>query len=343
LRAHEDEEDRFQQDDGYQMNDGAMLLTAQGAPGSQENRVVGAEALAFYARDTITLERWTLVPGVRYEAIDLSRTDYALNDPSRAAPTAVLENDVDVWIPGVSATYRLTDTLRAFGGVHRGFGNPAPGSTADVETSWSYEGGIRRDQDATSLEAVVFFSDYDNLVGTCTASTGGGCNIGDQFDGGKVEVKGLELSAAYAALPDRAVSLPISFSYTYTDAEFRSSFVSAYAPWGNVVAGDELPYVPEHQLTLNMGLAAAQWQLNLAVSYVDEARARAGQGEIPPGQLVDDRWLLDLSAAWNLNANIALFASAQNLTDEVYNVAFAPAGARPGAPRSFLGGVKLRF
>jgi Fe(3+) dicitrate transport protein len=237
----------------------------------------------------------------------------------------------------------LTVALRAFGGVHRGFSNPAPGSTAGVETSWSYEAGVRRDRGPTRLEAIAFFNDYDNLVGTCTASTGGGCNIGDQFDGGKVKVKGVEVSGTYEALADRPVSVPMSLAYTYTDAEFRGNFASSYAPWGNVVAGDELPYLPEHQLTLNLGLEAARWELNFAVNYVADARARAGQGAIPPDQLVDDRWLLDLSAAWNLSASVALFASAQNLTDEVYNVAFAPAGARPGAPRSFLGGVKLRF
>jgi Fe(3+) dicitrate transport protein len=39
----------------------------------------------------------------------------------------------------------------------------------------------------------------------------------------------------------------------------------------------------------------------------------------------------------------SLFASVTNLTDEEYNVAFRPAGARPGAPRSWLAGVKLAF
>jgi Fe(3+) dicitrate transport protein len=346
VRYHEDEEDRFQNDDRYQMSNGVMVLTAAGAPGSQVNRVVGAEALAFFARDTITRGSWTLVPGVRYETIDLARTDFALNDPGRNVPTVERNNEVDVWIPGFSATYRVTDTLRLFGGVHRGFSNPAPGSTADVETSWSYEAGVRVDRNAARLEAIAFFNDYDNLVGTCTASTGGGCNIGDQFDGGQVEVKGLELSAGYdvgASSEDGSLGVPISLVYTYTDAQFGSNFTSGYGPWGNVVSGDELPHMPEHQVTLNLGLDAAQWELNLGVNYVSKARATAGQGAILENQLVNERWLLDLSAAWNLNANLSLFANVQNLTDEVYNVAFSPAGARPGAPRNFLGGVKLRF
>jgi Fe(3+) dicitrate transport protein len=202
------------------------------------------------------------------------------------------------------------------------------------------------DRNAARLEAIAFFNDYDNLVGTCTASTGGGCNIGDQFDGGQVEVKGLELSAGYdvgASSEDGSLGVPISLVYTYTDAQFGSNFTSGYGPWGNVVSGDELPHMPEHQLTLNLGLDAAQWELNLGVNYVAKARATAGQGAILENHLVNERWLLDLSAAWNLNANLSLFANVQNLTDEVYNVAFSPAGARPGAPRNFLGGVKLRF
>ena len=44
-----------------------------------------------------------------------------------------------------------------------------------------------------------------------------------------------------------------------------------------------------------------------------------------------------------LSSCASLFASVQNLTDEEYNVAFRPAGARPGAPRTILAGVKLEF
>jgi Fe(3+) dicitrate transport protein len=40
---------------------------------------------------------------------------------------------------------------------------------------------------------------------------------------------------------------------------------------------------------------------------------------------------------------LSVFATVQNLFDEVYNVAFSPAGARPGAPRLVLGGLRARF
>jgi Fe(3+) dicitrate transport protein len=344
-RYHRDEEDRFQQDDRFQMTGGQMILTSAGAPGSQENRVGQAKAWAFFVRDTIDFGSLTLTPGLRYETIDLKRTNYALTDPARTAPTSVNRSEVDVWIPGISATWQASPSWRLIAGVHRGFSNPAPGSTTDPETSWNYEAGVRYSKGAASFEAIGFFNDYTNLVGTCTASTGGGCAIGAQFDGGAVEVKGLELTAGYDLGPALGldVGLPVSAVYTYTDAKFQTSFTSGYEPWGAVASGFELPYVPEHQLTVNMGLHGERWRADLSVNYVSATRSVAGTGSIPAGQKIDARTLVDIAAEFELTPQIAVFASVQNLTDEVYNVAFTPAGARPGAPRLAMGGLKVRF
>src|SRR3546814_10454409 len=43
-RYHKDDEDRFQQDDRYQMVNGRMELTSAGAPGSQDNRLRDSKA-----------------------------------------------------------------------------------------------------------------------------------------------------------------------------------------------------------------------------------------------------------------------------------------------------------
>ena len=112
---------------------------------------------------------------------------------------------------------------------------------------------------------------------------------------------------------------------------------------GDVEEGDELPLVPEYQLTLNAGLEAERWRMAVTMNYVDETRATAGKGEIPVGERIDSRTLVDLSGEYDVTDAASLFASVTNLTDETYNVAFRPAGARPGAPRSWLAGVKVRF
>jgi Fe(3+) dicitrate transport protein len=345
-RYHEDEEDRFQQDDRYAMINGTMVLTTPGAPGSQDNRIGSASAWAFFARDTISWGDWTLIPGVRHERIELRQVNYGGANPTRSGVGTASERDVDVWIPGLAVTWRIGGGgWRVFAGAHRGFSSPAPGSSVNPETSWNYEAGLRYRGGALVFETTAFFSDYGNLVGTCTASTGGGCVIGDQFDGGQVDVRGLEVMASYDAggAFGNGISVPLSLVYTYSHGEFRTDFQSGFAPWGNVTKGDELPYLPEHQLTLSAGIVSARWRVNLGLNYVSKARARAGQGPIPSEALVDDRILLDLAAEFDIMRNVALFGTVTNLTDEVYNVGFAPAGARPGAPRIAMGGLRFRF
>jgi len=345
VRYHRDEEDRFQNDDRYQMLDGAMVLNSSGAPGTQDNRIGEAEAWALYVRDTITWDSLTFTPGLRYETIDLTRTNFGTADPDRNGDPAIARNTVDVVLPGIGATYALGDGWQLVAGVHRGFVNPAPGSDADAEESWNYEAGFRFDRSAASVEAMAFFVDYDNLVGTCTASTGGSCNIGDQYDGGEAQVHGLEFVAAWdaGAAFDSKWSIPLSAVYTWTQGEFQTSFLSGFEEWGNVQAGDEMPLMPEHQLTLNAGIEADRWRTFLTVNYVDETRSEAGSGPIPANERIDSRALLDLSGEFDVTERASLFASMTNLTDEEYNVAFRPAGARPGAPRSWLAGVKLDF
>ena len=44
-----------------------------------------------------------------------------------------------------------------------------------------------------------------------------------------------------------------------------------------------------------------------------------------------------------LTTDAAISAGIDNLTDEEYNVAFRPAGARPGAPRTVLAGFRVAF
>ncbi|MAU61481.1 MAG: hypothetical protein CMI62_12220 [Parvibaculum sp.] len=345
MRYHEDEEDRFQNDDIYTMAGGVMTLTTPGAPGSQDNRVGDAKAWAFYIQDTIDWGNLTLTPGLRYETIKLRQTRWGLADPGRTGPTTVTENSVDVLIPGIGATYYLNDEWQIVGGIHRGFAAPGTGSNSDAEKSVNYEAGFRYGSGPVSFEAIGFYNDYSNLLGTCTASTGGGCAIGAQFDGGEVDVKGLELSAGYdvAGLLGTGFSVPLGAIYTYTDAEFQTSFNSGFGPWGNVTAGDKLPYVPEHQLTLTAGVEGETWRANVIASYVDETRSVAGQGSIPANELINERVVVDLSGEVEIVPGVSLIGIVENLTDEVYNVSFDPAGARPGKPRTILGGVRFTF
>lgn len=340
-RYHEDFEDRLQQEDRYRMVDGRMVRTTTGVRGTQDNRRGDARAWAFFAQDRITAGPVVLTPGLRYETIELEQTRWALGDVTRATPTANVRRRVDVWIPGIGATVRLGEAVSLVGGAHRGFAAPAPGSTIDPETSWNYEAGVRLGQGDWRLEAIGFLNDYNNLVGTCTASTGVTCDLGDQFSGGKADARGVEVSGGYELKLGGGWRAPLALAYTYTRARFDTSFVSSY--FGNVTRGDRLPYLPPHQLTLTAGIDAGPARLTATANHVSATRGFAGSGAIPAAERIDARTVVDLAGEVDLMPGISAYATVQNLFDDRYNVAFSPAGARPGAPRLALAGLRARF
>ncbi|KFN42068.1 TonB-dependent receptor family protein [Arenimonas metalli] len=340
LRVHRDQEDRYQDDDRYRLQGGQFVLTRDGAPGTQDNRVGDAEALSLFVHDTISFGKWILTPGVRYERIDLASTRYSTATGRRDVVLSKVETEVDEVIPGFGATYLLNDSLTLFGSVHRGFNPPGPASGALSEKSVNGEFGLRWNEGAMGVELVGFVNDYSNLVGTCTASSGGNCNLGDQFDGGEARVSGLEASLGYDFNEGGAVSVPFSLAYTYTKAEFRNAFVSSFEEWGTVAVGDQLPYLPEHLVHAELGLAGERWRLGVAANYLDDMRTEAGTG---PGERTDSAVVWDLTGGFQLNDRVELYARVENLSDETYVVARRPAGARPGQPRSAFVGMRIGF
>ena len=322
-RVHQDEEDRFQEEDAYRLEGGRLVLTTAGAAGSQANRISSGEALAIFVQDKFTVGRLSVTGGARFEDYELTREDYSTSDPTRAAgPTQVRELSDTVVVPGLSALYQISETTTLLAGVHRGFAIASPGTTdADVEESVNWEFGGRYSRGEFELEAIAYFNDYSNLLGTCTASSGGGCTVGDQFNGGEVDVQGLEVTASWDAgsALNTDLSIPLSLVYTLTDAEFQTSFESDYEPWGDVVVG------------------------SLSGNYVSDARARAGQGSIPERELIEARWVADMAVWVDLTDRIRVRAKAENLFDEVYVASIDPAGLRPGKPFEFLMGVEVSF
>jgi len=346
VRVHEDEEDRFQEDDFYDIVGGSMVLERRGAPGSQANRVGRAEALAFFLEDRIELGRFSVTPGLRFESIDLERLDYGTTDPGRTGDALrTRSNEVDVWIPGLGLAFELRDDWYLFAGVHRGFSPPGPSSTEEVEPeeSVSYELGTRYRRARTTAELVGFFNDYSNLLGADTLSTGG-TGSGDLYNGGKVEVYGLEAAFGTELYRSDEVAVPVRTTYTYTRGEFRSSFETSFEDWApEVERGDELPYIPEHQLFVEAGVEGDRWNVFLNANLVSEMRTRAGRGGIPEDERIEGHMVFDLSGSYTVASRYKVLLQIRNLTDEVYVASRRPYGLRPGLPRTALVGLSFAF
>ena len=343
-RFHQDQEDRFQHEDRFQMSAGRMSLTTAGIPGSQSNRIGSASALALFLQDEITVGKWGVTPGLRYEHIKFTRVDYAADDPSRSSPIGERNNSVSVLIPGAGVSYAVRRDMRVFAGVHRGFGPPGPGADRDTkaETSVNYELGARYRANGIGVQVVGYLSDYGNMLGTATLAAGGD-GSGDPVNGGAVAVRGLEVSGEYdpIASPGTVLTFPARLAFTYTHAEFRSTFESDFEPWGSVQVGEDLPYLPRAQFDASIGARHWRWSANLSASYSGSMRNVAGDGSVPERERIAAFLVLNALADYRWTPGTSFYLSVQNIANASYIVSRRPAGARPGLPRTVLGGVKI--
>ena len=140
------------------------------------------------------------------------------------------------------------------------------------------------------------------------------------------------------------MSFPVRLAYTYTAAEFRSGFETGFSDWApRVERGDELPYIPTHQLHAGLSAVGDRWAVHLDSSYSDTMRTRAGRGPIGADEAIDSRLLLDLKVEYAITERLEVWGQLLNATDEVYVASRRPAGLRPGRPRAALFGLSLLF
>ncbi len=333
-RYHYDSIQRNHAEDTFAMQGGRLVALERPTVITADNKD-WTHAVALHAQDAVGVGPLTVTPGVRAELIRSVSTDALAQTRS--------EGRVNVVLPGVGAHVALTRALGAFAGVHAGFSPPAPGApdVTGPERSVNYEAGARWMRRGERVEVIGFFNDYSNLTDICTFSNG--ClteNLDRQFSAGRARIQGVEALAEKTFRTRFGVSLPISVGYTLTDTALLESFQSADPHFGNVTAGDELPYVPRHQGTLQVGVESLQWGVWANAHYTSAMRERAGQGPAAPGDRTDSLLTVDVGASWYPNEDMQLYLNARNLLDEAAIVSRRPYGARPNAPRTVLLGFK---
>lgn len=345
FRYHQDNMDRFQYEDQYKMDDKIMMLTNAGAPGTESNRIANAIAAATYVQYKFSFKRFTATTGIRHEHIILQEKDYGKNDPGRTGNSMVKsKNTVDVFIPGLSTDFKINSAFTAFAGAHKGFAPPGTNQGSSPEESINYETGLKFFKKSLSSQFVFFLNDYKNLLGTDLAATGG-TGSGDLYNGGSALSKGIEFQLIYdlASNFKKNFNLPITIGYTYTDAQFRSDFNSTFEDWGTVNSGDALPYLANHQFSVNASFEHAKFAINLGSKYTSEMRTIAGTGSIAPEELIPSFFVMDFGAKYHIHKNISLAINMTNLTNNIYLVSTRPAGLRPGMPRAIQLGIKASF
>jgi len=342
VRYHEDYEDRYQWVDGYSIQNKFMNQTNNGIGGSDSNRIQSAKSIASHILYNLTVANFVFTPGLRNENITVTNKDFGKLDPNRTGANLITdENKVNVWIPGMGILYNINDTYKVFASMHKGFSPPGAKSGEDAENSLNSEIGFRMNNDAFSSEIVIYNNNYSNLQGADTMS-GGGSGTGDLFNAGDAKVNGLEFTASYDVLNKSNVfRLPIALSYTYTNTELKTNFISP--SWGTVTYGDEIPFIAKNQLALTADLEHKKYSFAVNARYIGEFRTKAGQGDIPSNVKIEENIIIDAAAKYHLTNKVSLTANILNLLDSDKAVARTPAGLRPSHPFGFNVGIMARL
>ena len=344
IRVHSDEMDRFQWEDRYGMQNGKLVMTTQATKGSDSNRIDSAEATAIFVEDRFTYGDLIVTAGARYEEITLKRDDWGKSDSDRSETPSKRSHNVDVVVPGIGLEYAVNDYQSVSIGVHKGFAPPGPG-TAGVkenevkpETSINTEVGFKSNKGLNSLEFTYFRNKYENLIGADTAASGGGTD--ELFNGGAVDISGFELYLRRILVDTGSMQIPFEMSWTNTGSEFQESFDGF---WGEVSKGDELPYIPDNLITLNLGLNVDKFSSNISLKKTPKMRTVAGSGRLLKSNSTDELTIIDVGMRYAFDDRITLSFNINNFLNDNSIAARRPYGVRPSMPRSVNIGVNYIF
>ncbi len=335
VRLHGDHVKRIHTEEGHDMLGGRLVRNDTPLDTTLDS-VATAYALAAHVHEDLRWKMLHLLPGARLEVIRTERIDEGTAPLDPITRTIVL--------PGVGGMVDILPSWSVFGGSYRGFSPVPPGEPEEVqpELSWNYEAGSRLAFADFQLELVGFLNEYRNITGQCTLSSG--CendSLGAQFNGGEARVRGLESLVKQTFLLPGSFTMPVQASYTFTEGQFRTAFDSDFPQFGEVDAGDYLPYVPQHQAYGRLTVAHPHFDVGVGVSYRSEMLDAAGQYPATDFD-VPELLLIDGGVRVMPVERVTVYATGTNLANNTAITSWRAAGARPTAPRQVMVGVEVR-
>jgi len=325
----------------YQQINGNLVHISTGTAVHSQGE---AKAQAYWLADRMTLGNWTIMPILRHERI---KTKANLVDNATPAQIAARNhNSLHKTLPGLGVNYALGDDWTILAGVHKGFAPPGNGVSSGTggEESTNVEGGVRWRQGNVGVDAIAFYSDYDNAQRDCLVANPcpGGVITGTMQDGSK-EVYGLELGAFAELFRAGSLTFPARLTYTWTDGKYTRDSDNITG----VRKGDVLDYTPKHTGALQVGMVSSDgWQVNAAFNYtsdacIDVTCGRAGVDN--RFRRTDSLFTTDLSASYTLTREVDLYAKVLNVFDKRAITHRGADGAR-GNPGRYAGaGLRVKF
>ena len=338
VRVHRDDMDRFQPQERYQQIGGSLVYTSTDSVTGSNNRLETAEATSVWLVDSWQAsDKLALNTALRYEDVETSRRQYSTQN--RSDTPSLRSNNTQEWLPGLSATYQLNGNWQVLAGVHKGFSPLGGGAKTEEEpeSSVNYEAGLRYDNDQWFVEAIGFWSDFENKAENC--SNGNPCSNGKtsgSYVTGDAVIAGLEFQFSNSFLIG-SMTVPVDVAYTYTQAEVSEDNTNE-----GIFDGDKLANIPEHTFSLRSGIETAMgWDNYVSIKYIDETCNAIGCA----GNFVDTDAFVsaDLISHYALNESVSVFLKVENVLDKRAIVSRSPDGARPNKGRMASVGFSMDF
>ncbi len=289
-------------------------------------------------------ERLAVTPIARVEFIQHERINSLNNTRGTSSFTEI--------VPGVSATYQVSEGTHLYGGVHKGFSPPrvedainTSGGTVDLnaERSVNAELGLRSSPSRDiSFDIAVFRNNFSNLVQV--GSIAGGSTA---YQEGRGLFQGIELASQFDKLTTALEgNLFARGSFTWLPtADQKSAFGSSA---GSGAIGNRLPYAPEHLLNVTLGYRApSHWNTRAEYVFIGKQYSDFANTVTTSAISNGQTGLIDAYGIWNVVANYTvgsatLFITAKNLTNQTY-IVDRTRGIQVGMPRTLQAGIKYAF
>ena len=275
------------------------------------------------------------------------------------------------WLPGISFSYGLFGKQSVpvgkslempetsyhttlYGGYNRGLTIPVqregPFPPLD-ELGDNYQVGIRSTGiKGVTLDVAGFWKQIQNYQIRGSATTAAGLNVFTSAD--QVEIPGVEMYTRLDSRPFTGWKLNPYAEGTYTLAD--GEITEGLGDDGARIVGNRIPFAPREVAYLTAGIeSTAGW--NASVSFVyrgdffTDVENTPFKGD-PSGEdgLVPSVWLVNARANYTVpqslmpNADLVLFVSGENLTDELY-ITDREDGIKPGLGRTLMAGARMKW
>jgi len=289
------------------------------------------DAHSLYIDDQIAWEKWRLTPGVRYEHIDLTRTNLVTPFESEDKNSKVL--------PSVNLSYLLNRDVTLFANYTTSFGSiqhlqlnlQASTDSLQPETARTTELGARFANQQWQLEATLFNLDFSNQIEFVNTAPLFYKNIG------KTQHQGVETRADYR-FDGKLSGLNAYATYAYTKAEQREG----------VYAGKDVPFYSRNVNTEGLRYKLGGWSFDVnstyqSKQYADDANTVAESADGSLGAIAAYRlWNANVSWAIPGQERYEIQAGVNNLTNKANftRTTDTNLGKLPGATRMVF--VQLR-